>query len=91
MYEVINDFLKSKNPVIVAFGLLAIFCTLVVSAFAITSKVNAFADKYETKAEHQADIEAKETAFKKDVRLAILENNQILLEKIEELHHRGRN
>ena len=53
------------------------------SALALTNQATDYVARFETKDEHKQDIEQKVELFKKDVRIAILENNKVLLDELE--------
>lgn len=75
--------LGSKNPLVAACGIVMIICGLIYGFFVTTDKVNGYVGKFETREEHRLDIEQKVDVFKRDVRIAILENNKILLDELD--------
>ena len=83
MNENLLKLLKSKNPIAVAIGIVIVCGMVVWSAFAFTTKAVEYTDQFETKENHAKDIEQKVSEFKKDIRIAILENNKVLLDEWE--------
>ena len=86
MNELVFRLLRSKNPLLVAGGIVFVLGGIVYGAFMITAKATSYVAEYETREEHKADIEQKVSEFKKDVRIAILENNKILLDELDRRH-----
>ncbi len=83
MNENVLKLLKSKNPVVVAVGIVTLLAMFGWSALALTNQATEYVAKFETKEEHKQDVEQKIESFKKDIRIAILENNKVLLDEWE--------
>jgi hypothetical protein len=83
MSEFIIKLFKSKNPIMVAVGIIAASCIFIKAMFGVVTKADIYISQFETKEDHKADIEQKVNEFKKDVRIAILENNKVLLDEWE--------
>ena len=49
----------------------------------VSNSVYAYVDTFETKAQHKEDVEYQVSNFRKDVRIALLENNKALLDEID--------
>jgi hypothetical protein len=81
--DYIIKLLKSKNPTLIAVGILCVLVFLTWGGLAVAAQVKGFTDQFETKIDHRQDIEQKVDSFKKDVRIAILENNAVLLEALD--------
>lgn len=79
----LSSLLKSKNPLYIALGLMASLFTLAWGGMEVMAKVQDFTTRYETVEAHDLDVRQKEESFKKDVRIAILENNAVLLEALD--------
>lgn len=89
MQEFILKLLKSKNPRLIAAGMLIVFGTIAWGTLLLTAKAYAFLQTYETKTEHDEDIEERVSQFRKDVEIAMLKNNKILIDEIERKHRHG--
>lgn len=81
--DYIIKLLRSKNPFLVTVGTLFAVGFLLWGAFVMTAKANEYLARYETKDEHTLDVNQKVELFKKDVRIAMLENNKVLLDEID--------
>jgi DNA-binding transcriptional MerR regulator len=90
--EQVKDIIKllnSKNPT--AFSLGLAFLVAIVTTFSalVVMKADAYVATLETKADHQADLNSKIEELKKDFRIAILENNQVLIKEIRQQRRGG--
>ncbi len=83
MLDYILKLLRSKNPTLIAVGIVISLFAIAWGGMAVAGQVQAFTDRYETKAAHDEDIERRVDGFRKDVRIAILENNAVLLEALD--------
>lgn len=88
--KTVFNLLKSRNPLAVALGIVLCLSGLVWAGIMVASNVNQYTSQYETKEDHKTDVEQNVSEFKKDVRLAILENNVILLNEIDKRMRRDR-
>lgn len=81
--DYILKLLRSKSPVLAALGVVLALAALSWASLNIAHSANNYMAQYETKEEHRVDLESRETSFRKDVRIALLENNKSLLDEIE--------
>ena len=88
--KIVLNLLKSKSPLSVALGLILILVGLSWAGLSMVGHVNDYTDKFETKEDHARDVDHKVEVFKKDVRVAILENNTVLLNQIDKRLRRER-
>lgn len=74
---------RSKNPLAIALGIVLVFVCLTWSGAVLVSRAQDFVGQYETREEHKRDLEEKVSSFRKDVKIALLENNKALLDEID--------
>lgn len=81
--DILLKLLKSKNPTAISIGVVLAFLVFIWIGFGVLNRANAYVGQFETKEEHKQDVETQVNNFRKDVRIALLENNKALLDEIE--------